>query len=171
MGYPGPTASLPGTARRSGRAGTVWDAFGNMLGEVVAIEWDVEVEQIGVSIPGTWQDENKPGAEGRRGTFRFQDVDDRWARRVWAFLRARKRGDRATAAQFPVFDLITQIDDVGAPAPTRWALRDCNLFQYGKGHSQDDNLLLRDVPFSFRDDEPLDSYEYTAGGVQLYHSN
>lgn len=170
MGYPGPTANLKGYNRRSGRAGTVWDAAGNMLGEVVAIEWDVEIEEVAVSIPGTWQDEGKPGAEGRRGTFRFQDVDDRWARRVWTFLQARKRGDRVAAA-FPVFDIITQIDDVGAPAVTRWALRDCQLFGYGKGFSTDEDLLIRDTPFRFRDDEPLDSYEYTAGGVQTYRSS
>lgn len=168
MGYPGPTGALKAKARRLGRSGTVW-MDGNMLGEVVAVDWNTEIEQVAVTIPGNWQDEHKPGAENRAGTFRFQDVDDRWARMVWGFLDARRRGDRAAAAEFPEFDIVTQIDDVGAPFPTRWALRGCNLFNYGKGFSQDENVLVRDTPFTFREDEPLDSFEYVRGGAQSFH--
>jgi hypothetical protein len=162
-GYPGPTANLPGTARRSGRAGTVW-IDGNMHGEVVSVEWGVEAEQIAVSIPGTWQDESKPGAEARRGTFRYHDLDDRWRLFVWRFFQARKRGDRASAT-FPKFDIITKLDDIGAPMATRWVLRDCQFFQYDGGHGQDDDLLVRDVPFTFRDDEPLEAFEYGSNGI------
>lgn len=165
--YPGPTANLPGTKRRSGRAGTVW-INAQMRGEVVSVQWEVQVAQIAVQIPGTWQDETKPGAESRAGTFRFQDLDDKWRRYVWNFLDARRRGDRATAAQFPEFDIITQIDDVGAPAKSRWALRGCQLFSYSGGFSQDDDLLVSDVPFTFREDGPVDSFEYTDAGVVTF---
>jgi hypothetical protein len=162
--YPGPTANLPGTRRRSGRSGTVW-INAQMRGEVVSVQWEVQVAQIAVQIPGTWQDETKPGPESRAGTFRFQDLDDKWRRYVWAFLDARRRGDRDAAAQFPEFDIITQIDDVGAPAKSRWALRGCQLFSYSGGFSQDDDLLVSDVPFTFREDGPVDSFEYTDAGV------
>ena len=165
--YPGPTGNLKPRQKRSGRSGTTWEGP-NMLGEVVAIEWNVEVEQIPVQQAGQWQDGSKPGAEARRGTFRIQDVDDRWALRVYRFLKARREGNREVAAQFPTFDLITQIDDVGAPAPTRWAIRGCELYGYAKGYGNDDNLLMRDIAFSFEDDEPLDAYEYTEGGVAIY---
>lgn len=167
MAYPGPTANLKARHRRSGRAGTVWNA-GKMLGEVTAIEWDTEIEQVPVTIPGRWQDGTKPGGEARRGTFRHQDIHDKWARIVWRFLKARREGDRKVAAEFPVFDLIVQIDDVGAPAKTRWLLRDCQLYSYGKGFSSEEQLLVRDVPFTFEDDEPLDSFEYTDAGVVTY---
>lgn len=163
-GYPGPTANLKARHRRSGRAGTVW-IEGKMRGEIAGCEWDVEVEQIPVPIPGAWSDGIKPGAEGRRGTFRYHDVDDHWRRWVYLWLDARKRRDRDTAAQFPEFTIVTQIDDIGAPAKTRWALRGCTLFTYSGGFSQDDNLLIRDVPFTFTDDEPLDSFEYSGGGA------
>lgn len=166
-GYPGPTANLKGSQRRSGRAGTVW-IEGKMRGEIAACNWSVEVEQIPVAIPGKWQDETKPGAEARRGTFTYSDVDDHWRRYVWSWLQARKQRDRNRAAQFPTFTIVTQIDDIGAPAKTRWAVRGCQLFVYEGGYSQDDALLARDVPFTFDDDEPLDSFEYAPGGVVTY---
>lgn len=167
MAQPGPTANLKASNRRSGRAGTVW-RDGKMLGEVVGIEWEVEIDQIAVQIPGKWSDEFKPGAEGRRGSFRFQDVHDYWSRYVFNFLKARREGDRARSAEFPEFDIVTKLDDVGAPAVTRWAIRGCQLFSYSGGFSQDEDLLVRDVPFTFREDEPLDSFEYTDGGVQTF---
>jgi len=165
--YPGPTANLKARNRRSGRAGTVW-IDGRMHGEIASCEWDVEVEQIPVAIPGEWQDQSKPGAEARRGTFRYHDVDDRWRRYVWAWLDARRRGDRERAAEFPQFTIITLIDDIGAPAKTRWAIRGVELFSYSGGFSQDETLLVRDVAFTFTDDEPLDSFEYSDGGVVTY---
>lgn len=165
-GFPGPTGNLKARNRRSGRAGTVWSE-GKMLGEVTSIEWSVEVEQIAIPIPGSWQDGLKPGAEARRGTMRIDDVDDKWRRYVWEFLEARKRGDRATAAEFPSFNIITQIDDIGAPAKTRWALRDCQLFSYSGGFSQQDQYLQRDVAFSFESDAPIDSFVYGEGGTAV----
>lgn len=163
MANPGPTANLPGYVRRSGRAGTTWED-GRQLGEVVSIEWTTEVEQVTVIIAGSYRDERKPGAETRTGTFRFQDIHDKWALRVWRFLDARRRGDR-NAAFFPEFDIITKIDDIGAPRVTRWSVEGCQLFQYEGGHSQEDDLLQRDIPFAFRDDRPLEAFEYTDGGV------
>jgi hypothetical protein len=161
--FPGPTANLKGSQRRSGRSGTVWIS-GRMRGEVVAVEWGVEAEQIPVAIPGKWQDEGKPGAEARRGTFRYQDVDDKWRLLVYRFFKARREGDRS-AAEFPEFDIITKLDDIGAPMATRWLLEGCQFFQYDGGHSQDDNLLMRDVPFTFRADRPLDAFEYGDNGI------
>jgi hypothetical protein len=163
--FPGPTANLRGSQRRSGRAGTVW-INGRMHGEVIAVEWGVEAEQIQVSIPGRWSDEAKPGAEARRGTFRYHDVDDRWRLFVYRFFKARREGDRA-AAVFPEFDIITKIDDIGSPGITRWLLEGCQLFQYDGGHSQDDELLVRDVPFQFRADRPLEAFEYGDNGITV----
>lgn len=165
--YPGPTANLKARHRRSGRSGTVW-VDGQMRGEIGAIEWDVEIEQVPIPIPGDWQDQIKPGAEARRGTFRYHDVDDKWRRFVWGWLQARKRNDRETAAEFPEFTILTQIDDIGAPAKTRWALYACNLYTYSGGSAQEDAYLVRDVPFTFRDDAPIDSFEYVDGGVVTY---
>lgn len=165
--YPGPTANLKGTQRRSGRACTVW-INAAMRGEITAVQWEVQVAQIAVQIPGSWQDEAKPGAESRAGTFRFQDVDDKWRRYVSNWLQARREGNRAVAAQFPEFDIITQVDDIGAPAVSRWALRGCQLFSYSGGGSQDDDLLVSDVPFTFREDGAVDSFEYTDAGVVTF---
>lgn len=167
--YPGPTGNLKPTQRRSGRAGTVWRA-GNMLGEVLSIQWNVAVEQVPVPMPGTWTDGTKPGAEARSGTFEFQDVDDTWRRLVWGFLDARRRGDRAAAAEFPTFDIVTQIDDIGAPAKTRWSLIGCSLFNYSGGFSQQDQLLSQQVPFTFESDIPLDTFEYTDSGVVTFQN-
>lgn len=161
--YPGPTANLKARHRRSGRSGTVW-IDGRMRGEVVGVEWGREAEQIAVSIPGTWQDEMKPGAESARGTFRYHDVDDRWRLFVWRFFQARKSGDRS-AAEFPEFDIVTKIADIGAPRDSIWALIGCQFFQFDGGHSQDDDLLVRDVPFTYRDEKPLDAFEYGDNGL------
>lgn len=169
-GFPGPTASLKARNRRLGRSGTVWSE-GLMLGEVTSVEWTVEYEQIAVPIPGSFQDGIKPGAEARRGTMRIDDVDDKWRRFVWAFGEARRRGDAQTAAEFPTFNIITQISDIGTPggAKTRWALRDCQLFSYSGGFSQQDQYLQRDIPFSFESDAPIDSFEYGEGGTVVQY--
>jgi hypothetical protein len=160
---PGPTANLKGTARRIGRAGTVW-INGNMHGEVVGVEWGGVADHIAVSIPGTWRDEMKPGAETYRGTFRYHDVDDRWRLFVWRFFEARRAGNRAAAA-FPEFDIMTKIDDIGAPAISQWALEGCQFFSFDGGHGQDDGLLTRDVPFNFRRARPVDTFEYGPAGI------
>lgn len=163
MPFPGPTANLRGYNRRSGRAGTVW-VGGEMRGEVVSVEWGVEVEQIAIQIPGTYQDEMKPGAETRRGTFRYHDLDDRWRLHVWNFLEARRRGDRAAAA-FPEFTIITKVSDPGAPYDSTWAVEGCQFFQLDGGHGQDDDNLQRDVPFVYRHERPLEAFAYGANGT------
>lgn len=162
-GYPGPTGNLKGYQRRSGRAMTVW-VNGEMRGEVVGCEWGRQAEQIAVQIPGKWQDEVKPGGESATGTFRYQDVDDHWRLLVWRFFQARRNGDRSTAS-FPEFDLIQKIDDIGAPEKSRWALIGCQFFQLDGGASQDDQLLVRDVAFSYREEIPLDAFEYGPNGI------
>lgn len=168
MATTGPTANLPGRARRSGRAGTVWENARH-LGEVIAVEWNVAIQQIPVVIAGTWRNEAKPGVEERAGTFRVQDVHDKWALRVWRFVRARRDGDRAAAA-FPTFNIVTKIDDIGAPDQTRWQLDDCTLFEYSGGHAQEDDLLIREIPYNFRDDRPLHAYEYTDDGIATFEA-
>lgn len=167
MAFVGPTANLPPRARRIGRSGTTW-IDGAMRGEVTGVTWDTTIAQVPVAIAGAWKDSNKPGGEARVGTFSHQDVDDHFRRLVSNFLKARRNGDRAAAAQFPEFDIIVQIDDIGAPAVTRWALYGCQLYSYSGGYTNDDNVLGRDVPFTFEDDEPLDSFEYTGSGVVTY---
>lgn len=161
--YPGPTANLPGYARRSGRAGTVWrDA--RMLGEVTGVEWNVNIAQIPVVVTGTWRTEQKPGAEERAGTFNLQDVDDTWSLQVWRFVRARRDGDRS-AAFFPEFSVVTQIDDIGAPDVSRWQLDGCQLFSYHGGFDQGNDLETRQIPFTFRDERPLHAFEYGDSGI------
>lgn len=164
MAFPGPTANLKGTARRIGKSGTVWIA-GQMRGEIVNIEWGMEVEQIPISIPGTFQDEMKPGGETRRATFRYSDVDDRWRLFMWNFLEARRNGDRAAAAAFPEFDIITLLDDIGAPAPSRWVLEGCQLYNLDGGFGQDTGELVRDVPIWYRHERPIDAFTYEAAGI------
>jgi len=162
--YTGPTANLPGRARRSGRAMTVW-SDGRMLGEVIACEWNVNIEQIPVVISGQWRTEQKPGGEERAGTFRMQDVHDKWQLMVWRFVRARRDGDRSLSASLPEFSLVTKLDDVGAPDQTRWQLDGCTLFEYSGGGSQEDSLIVREIPFSFRDEKPLHAFEYGDSGL------
>lgn len=161
--YPGPTANLKGYNRRIGRSGTVW-IDSRMRGEIVNVEWGGEAEQIAVSIPGTFSDQMKPGAEAYRGQFRYHDVDDHWRLFMWRFFEARRNGDRS-AAQFPTFDIVTKLDDVGAPMASRWALIGCQLFQYDGGSGQDDDLLVRDVPITFEYAKPLDAFEYGDDGI------
>lgn len=160
MPYTGPTANLPGIARRQGRGGTVYrDA--QMLGEVVAVDWDVEAEQVEVLIPGGWRSEMIAGAETRRGTLRMQDVDDRWKLEVWRFFEARRNGQ--FNAETPIFDLTTKI--IGGRDETRWGLFGCQLFSYSGSYSNEDDLITRELPFSFRSDKPLHAFEYTSAST------
>lgn len=165
MPLPGPTANLPGRARRSGKAATVWENA-QMLGEVIDLAWNVNIAQIAVVIAGAWRHEQKPGIEERAATFRVQDVHDKWALRVWRFMRARRDGDRSAAAM-PEFSFVSKIDDIGAPMPTIWQIDGCNLFQYSGGGNQDDDLIIREIPCTFRDERPIQAYEYTDGGIAV----
>jgi hypothetical protein len=161
----GPTANLPGFTRRSGRSGSVWED-GRMAGEVIQVEWNVAIQQIPVVIAGAWRTDHKPGGEERAGTFRVQDIHDKWALRVYNFLVARREGNRAAAA-FPEFSVVTKLDDIGAPDETRWQLDGCQLFQYAGGHNQEDDLIVREIPFTFRSERPLHAFEYTDNGIAV----
>lgn len=159
----GPRANLSPRARRSGRAGKVF-IRGKFEGTVVAVTWTTEIEQVAVPIPGAWKTGTKPGGETRTGTFRYQDVDDHFALITWRFLDARRRGDRSAAA-FPEFSIVTVLDDIGAPRPSRWQLDGCNLYQLDGGHEQETDLLVRDTPFSYDNERPVDAFEYTDSGI------
>lgn len=162
MAYVGPTANLPARARRLGRGGTCY-RDGRMLGEVIAVEWDVEAERIDVLIAGGWRNEQVPGAETRQGTLRMQDFDDRWRLEVWRFFKARRQGN--FDVEVPIFNIVTRLASPGAPAETRWQLTDCQLFSYSGGYSNEDDVLTRELPFSFREDDPLSAYEYGDNGI------
>jgi hypothetical protein len=163
--YPGPTGNLPGYARRSGRAGTVW-IDGRMRGEVVQVDWNVNIAQIPVVIAGSWSTEQKPGGEDRVGTFMIQDVDDHWALQVYEYLVARRNRDRK-AAFIPFFSIVTKLDDIGAPRPSVWQLDGCQIFTFAGGHDQAVDLLTRQIPFSFRHERPIDTWEYVDAGIKI----
>lgn len=165
MAFSGPTANLPGRARRRGRSGQAYTPSGVFLGEVTGVDWTTEIAQIDVEIAGSWRNEQIPGAETRTGTFRHQDVDDRFKLLVWTYVDARRRGDRSALP--PEFDLIVAIDDTHSPAATRWILKGCQLYQYSGGYSMDDDLITREIPFSYRDDAPLDSFIYGGQGTDF----
>lgn len=167
MTYPGPTANLKGTQRRIGKSGTVW-IDGRMRGEIVNIEWGLEIEQIPIAIPGSFQDEMKPGGETRRAQFRYSDVDSTWRLFVKGFLDARRRGDRLAAAGFPEFNVVTVLDDIGAPLPERWVLEGCQLYNLDGGFGQDVGELLRDVPMWYRNERAIDAFSYQDSGVVPY---
>lgn len=169
MAGAGPTANLPATARRSGRAATVWQNAAQ-LGEVIALEWNVAIAQIPVVLAGKWRMGTKPGGEERAGTFRFQDVHDKWALIVYRFVRARRDGDRSSAGAMPTFSLTTKVDDIGAPDYTQWQIDDCMLFEYSGGGSQEDDLLIREVPFTFDEERPLHAWEYGEDGSPVVYS-
>lgn len=159
----GPTSNLPGTTRRQGRGGQAFrDA--QHLGEVIAVDWDVEAEQVDVLIGGTWRTEQIPGAETRRGTMRMQDVDDRWKYEVWSFFEERRQGN--FSAQVPVFNLVTKLQ--GGAVETLWQLTGCQLFGYSGGYSNEDDLLSRELAFSFQSDRPTKAFAYGAGGIVVY---
>jgi hypothetical protein len=160
--FTGPNANQPGRARRRGRSGYVTDSAGNQFGEVTSVEWSVEIAQINVLIAGTWRDEHIPGAETRTGTFTHQDMDDHFKIAVWKYTDARRRGDRTAVP--PEFDMTVVIDDPHSPSATRWQLVGCQLYMYSGGYSNEEDLLTRQIPFSFRDDKPLTSFEYVKGG-------
>ncbi len=158
----GPTANLPGYARRSGLSGTVL-INSQMQGEVVALEWGTEVEQIQVRIPGQYRMEVKPGGETRTGSFRVQDVHDKWALILYRFLVARRSLDRENAASLPEFNIVSKVADIGAPQDSRWQLNGCQIFRMDGGWDQETDLLQRDIPFTFREEVPLDAFEYVDG--------
>lgn len=155
------TANLPRHARRIGRSGTVWQD-GQKLGEVVQIELTVELEQIAVPIPGSFQDGVIPGGHSLRGTFRHQDLHDRWALMILDFIAARISGDPSTAV-LPVFSLTTKLAQVGLPI-TRYGLYDCEIFQAELGFGMEEDLLVRDVPFSCDRAVLLEGFVYSPNG-------
>lgn len=161
----GATANLPGYRRRSGQAGSVL-IDGRMQGEVTSVEWTTTIQQIAVKIVGGYRTETKPGEESRAGTFRIQDVHDHWGLRVWRFLEARSRGDRS-AAYFPEFSIVTRLADIGAFDESRWQLDGCQLFQLDGGFNVDNELEVRDMPFTYRREIPVHAYEITDGGIAV----
>jgi len=146
-----------GILRRIGREGSVLDGNGNLMAEVVGIGWTTTIEQIAVTITGSYQDEVKPGSETRTFTLTVQNVDDYWNRLVWAFVRARRQG---AAATFPKFNVQTKLATPGAPE-TRWALSGCQVYSFGEETAQSDGVLQRQIAGTYDDEAPIDSFEYT----------
>lgn len=160
---PGPTANLPATVRRLGRSGKAF-INGEYRGEVTAVEWTTEIAQVAVPIAGQWRSETVPGEELRRGTFRYQDIDDHFALMLWDFIQRRRRGQ---SCQFPEFSLVTVLDHCGSPQASRWQLDGCQLYQLERGYATETDLIVRDTPFTYRDERPLDAFEYTKDGVAV----
>lgn len=151
-----------GTLRRIGREGSVLDGNGNLLAEVIGCEWTTTIEQVAVTITGSYQDESKPGSETRTFTLTVQNVDDYWERLVWSFVRARRQGN---AAQFPKFAIQTKLQTPGAPE-TRWALSGCQVYSFGQSQAQSDGVLQRQIAGTYDDEAPIDSFEYTGANGQ-----
>lgn len=147
-----------GTLRRVGREGSVLDGNGNLLAEVIGCEWTTTLEQIAITITGSYQDESKPGSETRTFTLTVQNVDDFWDRLVWNFVRARRAGQ---AVLFPKFNIETKLKTPGAPATTRWSLTGCQVYSYGQSAAQSDGALQRQIAGTYDDDAPIESFEYT----------
>lgn len=174
---PYPT-TLPAQTRRLGRGGRAYLAgapgttspdlnlsAGDYLGTVTAVTWTVSSEQISVPIPGQWRTHMIAGAETRSGTMRYQDVDDRWRMVLYNFFSAR---DQDIPKQPPRFDLLTvltggPLDASGASVNSEWVLEGCRIYGYDGGFSSTDDVIERELTFTFENERPQNAFQYTTG--------
>lgn len=147
-----------GTVRRIGREGSVLDSGGSLMADVIGVEWSATIEQVPITITGSYQDESKPGAETRTFTLTVQKLDDYWERMVWTFIRKRRAG---LAVAFPKFAIQTKIATPGVVTQTRWALNGCQIYSFGQSMQQSDGALTSQIAGTYDDESPIDSFEYT----------
>lgn len=160
----GPYSQLVPEARRQGRGGHTFNEGGQFLGNVTACEWSVEADQVDVLIPGSWQNAQIPGAEARRGTIRYQDVDDFYRMLVYDFFNKRRAGDFAATA--PVFNVQTLL--IGGALNSKWGLYGCRLYSYDGGYASADDVMERELAMTFDSDTPLEAFQYTSSGAVAY---
>lgn len=167
--------SLPPTARRLGRGGRAFVhgngladlglANGDFLGNVTAVTWSVAAEQIAVPIPGDWKTHAVAGTETRTGTLRYQDVDDGWRHLLHAWFKSRSAD---LPSQPPKFDITTtltgavQVNDQGVVSAmnSNWVLLGCQIYGYDGGFSVTEDVLEREVQFTFDEELMQNGFYY-----------
>jgi hypothetical protein len=163
--------SNQGQYRISGNWGSVRDSAGNVVAEIVALEATIEVARVTVPLVGSQQEGYKRGRQTREGTMRVQKIDSKWERRMWNFIglspqekrRIRDTGSATVNGQTitdfdPAFSVTVWLDDPEALGSETWQLDGCRIWRLPLGFDQNDEIIIREYPFTFEAEKPIRAF-------------
>lgn len=140
---------------------------GHLLAEVVEVTATVEINRIEVPLVGTTKQGYKPGRESREGTINIQHVDLSWEREIRQFLTQtleERRAARGTPlAGLRPFQLQIVLDDPDALGREIWQLEGCLLWRLPLGFSITDDIINRELPFTWENERLLEGFIRTGG--------
>lgn len=155
-----------GLYRFSGMYGSAW-RNGKLLGDVIEVGGNVDINRIDVPLVGMTRTGHKRGRETRDGTFRVQKMDSAWEIEIYELIamdlserRARRdAGNRSGSS----FDLHVRYDDPDALAVEEWVLYGCMLWRFTVGFNIGDDLVEREYPFSWESESPIQAFQALQG--------
>ena len=148
-----PELTNPGLLRFSGMYGSAW-RNGSICADVHEVTGATEINRIDVPLVGYTRNGYKPGREAREGTLRIQKMDSKWELEVYRYLASRSSG-----GHMKPFQLVLQYDDPDALGKEQWQLNGVLLWRLPFGFSITDDLVDREIPFTWEAEQPLYAFE------------
>lgn len=127
------------------------------LGEVIEVSGAVEIARIDVPLVGKTRMGHKAGRETREGTLRVQKIDSKWEIEIFNYIKARK--SRQTQVPLAPFSLELEYDDPDALGVEKVRLDGCLLWRLPIGFSSGDDLVEREFPFTWEDEDFLQAFQ------------
>jgi hypothetical protein len=153
-----------GSFRIGAMYGEVWRA-GRLLAEVTNISATIERARTEMPLVGTTKTGYKFGRETQEGTLTIQKIDSRWENEVHSqlshTLAERRAARRAGELLVAPFNLQLELDDPDALGWEAWQLSGCLLYRLTLGHDVSDDVVSREIPFTFEGLQPLANFVRT----------
>ena len=160
--------------RFGGMWGSAW-RDGKLLTDVVQVTGTVQRGRIEIPLVGQESVGYKPGRRSQEGSLVFQKVDTAWELEVFnamtidiATLRANRDAGQ-TSELDGKFNLLLKNDDPHAFGKEVWQLTGCQIWQLDLGINVTDEFIQREVPMTFENAVPIQTFKIVDGAVVRVH--
>lgn len=160
--------------RFGGMWGSCW-RDGRMLTDVVQVTGTTQRARIEVPLVGRQRVGHKPGRTSSEGSIAFQKIDTGWELEVYnsftidvAELRAQR--DAGNFANLGTFDMLLKHDDPHAYGKEVWQLTGCQIWQLDVGINVADDFIQREIPLTYDEAVPVQTFKIVDGVRTVVHS-
>lgn len=151
-----------GLYRFSGMYGMAY-RDGKWLMDVQAVAGTVEIARVDVPLAGRDRLGYKPGRQHREGTLRISKLDTAWELEVYNFisltLDERRANRNAGKPSLIPWSIVLKIDDPDALGAESMQLNGCLLWRMNIGYDITQDLLEREVPFTWENEVFLNAFK------------
>ncbi len=154
--------------RFTGQYGMAMDSLGNVVSDVVEVTATIELNRIEVPLVGQTKQGYKAGRESREGSLNFQKIDSRWEYSLFSFLSRRQawlKNPTGLAPKSPQFSLKIAYRDPDTAGQEEWTLTGCQIWRASLGFNITDDIVNREVPFTWESETPTTAYKIDSIGA------